>query len=80
MEEAIPLGNMTDLHYYARSLVNMKKAEEGFKVFKLNYDKRPDELRRYDFRVHNFPCQAFLRFTASTSPYAVASASLIISF
>lgn len=44
MEEAIPLGNMTDLHYYARSLVNMKKAEEGFKVFKLNYDKHPGEF------------------------------------
>lgn len=44
MEEAIPLGNMIDLHYYARSLVSMKKAEESFKVFKLNYDRHPNEF------------------------------------
>jgi hypothetical protein len=42
MEEALPYGNVTDLHYYGRTLVNMKQAEEAFKVFKLNYDKYPN--------------------------------------
>jgi tetratricopeptide (TPR) repeat protein len=42
MEEALPLGNVTDIHYYGRSLLNLKQAEEAFKVFKLNYDKHPN--------------------------------------
>ena len=44
MEEALPLGNVTDVHYYGRTLVNMKKADEAFKVFKMNYDKHPNEF------------------------------------
>ena len=42
MEEAIPLGNVTDVHYYARTLVNIKENKEAFRVFKLNYDKNPN--------------------------------------
>ena len=42
MEEALPYGNITDIHYYGRSLLNMKEADEAFKVFKLNYDKHPN--------------------------------------
>jgi hypothetical protein len=42
MEEAIPLGTVTDVHFYGRALVNMKQAHEAFKVFKLNYDKHPN--------------------------------------
>ena len=43
MEEAIPLGNMIDVHFYARQLLNLKQTEEAFKIFKLNYDKYPDQ-------------------------------------
>jgi len=42
MEEALPLGNATDVHYYGRSLVSMKQTDEAFKVFKLNYEKNPN--------------------------------------
>lgn len=42
MEEAIPLGNVTDLHYYGRTLLNSKEGEEALKVFKLNYEKNPN--------------------------------------
>ncbi|MEX1238392.1 MAG: DUF2911 domain-containing protein [Cyclobacteriaceae bacterium] len=42
MEEALPLGNATDIHYYGRSLLNLKQADEAFKVFRLNYDKHPN--------------------------------------
>jgi hypothetical protein len=42
MEEAIPIGNVSDVHYYGRTLVNMKQSEEAFKIFKLNYDKHPN--------------------------------------
>ena len=43
MEEAIPLGNMTDIHFYGRQLINLNQVDDAFKVFKANYDKHPDE-------------------------------------
>lgn len=42
MEEAIPLGTVTDVHYYGRTLLTMKQNDEAFKVFKFNYDKNPN--------------------------------------
>lgn len=43
MDEAIPLGTMNDVHFYARQLVNMKQFDEALKVFHLNYNKFPKE-------------------------------------
>lgn len=43
MKEALPLGNMNDLHQYGRSLLRQKKAKEAFEVFKLNNEKYPTE-------------------------------------
>lgn len=42
MEEAIPLGNVMDLHNYGRTLLNMKENDEALKVFRLNYEKNPN--------------------------------------
>jgi tetratricopeptide (TPR) repeat protein len=42
MEEAIPLGTVTEVHYYGRQLLIMKETEEAFKVYKSNYDKYPN--------------------------------------
>lgn len=42
MEEALPLGDVRDVHFYGRSLLDMKKADEAFKVFKLNYERHPN--------------------------------------
>lgn len=42
MAEAIPLGDVTDVHFYGRTLLNMKQSDEAFKVFKFNYDKHPN--------------------------------------
>jgi len=44
MKEALPLGQMTDVHQYARLLLTMKKPQEAFDAFKLNYDKHPNEF------------------------------------
>ena len=44
MNEAIPLGSVTDVHYYGRTLLNLKQAEEAFKVWKANYEKFPNEF------------------------------------
>jgi tetratricopeptide (TPR) repeat protein len=42
MEEAIPMGTMLDVHYYARSLGAQKQIDEAFKVYKANYEKYPN--------------------------------------
>ena len=42
MQEAIPLGTVTDVHYWGRALLNLKQKDEAFKVFKFNYDKNPN--------------------------------------
>jgi tetratricopeptide (TPR) repeat protein len=44
MKKALPLGNMIDLHQYGRQLLNMKMNKEAFDVFKLNYDKNPNQF------------------------------------
>ena len=44
MKEALPLGQMTEVHQYARQLLMQKKAKDAFDAFKLNYDKHPGEF------------------------------------
>jgi hypothetical protein len=44
MKEALPMGTVQQLHAYARQLVQLKKSKEAFEVFKLNYDKNPNEF------------------------------------
>jgi tetratricopeptide (TPR) repeat protein len=42
MEEAIPYGTVQEVHFYARTLLNQKQAQEAVKVFKMNYEKFPN--------------------------------------
>lgn len=44
MKEALPLGQMNEIHQYARQLLMEKKSKEAFDAFKLNYDKHPGEF------------------------------------
>ena len=44
MQEAIPLGTMLDVHFYARQLMTMNQAVEAYKVFKANFDKFPNQF------------------------------------
>ena len=44
MQEAVPLGTVTDVHYYGRTLLGMKQVDEAFKVYKANYEKFPNEF------------------------------------
>lgn len=44
MKEALVLGNVGQIHGYARQLLLQKKQKEAFDVFKLNYDKNPNEF------------------------------------
>jgi tetratricopeptide (TPR) repeat protein len=44
MKKALPYGSMNELYFYARGLTREKKGKEAFEVFKINYDKHPDEF------------------------------------
>jgi tetratricopeptide (TPR) repeat protein len=45
MKKAIPYGNEFELHGYALQLLAQKKNQEAFNVFKINYNKHPNEFR-----------------------------------
>lgn len=42
MKEALPLGNMGQIHQYARQLLAQKRNQDAFNAFKLNFDKNPN--------------------------------------
>lgn len=44
MEEAIPLGQIFELHQYGRQLLAEKKPENALKVFQANHNKHPNEF------------------------------------
>ncbi len=44
MKKALPYGNMNDLHTYARSLIALKKPREALDIFKMNYQKNPNQV------------------------------------
>lgn len=44
MKEAVPMGNMNELHQYARTLLQQKRTKDAYAVFKVNYDKNPNQF------------------------------------
>ncbi|HEY8783588.1 MAG TPA: DUF2911 domain-containing protein [Mucilaginibacter sp.] len=44
IKKALPYGSLNELYFYARGLTRAKKGKEAFEVFKINYDKHPDEF------------------------------------
>lgn len=44
MKEAMPLGNMVQVHQYGRQLLQQKKSKEALEVFKMNMAKYPNQF------------------------------------
>jgi len=44
MKKAYPLATLLQLNTYARNLMRQKKNKEAFDVYKMNYDKYPDDI------------------------------------
>ena len=44
MKKALPYGSVNELYFYARGLTRAKKGKEALEIFKINYDKHPDEF------------------------------------
>jgi Protein of unknown function (DUF2911) len=43
-KKALPYGSLNEVYYYGRSLARSKKGKEAFEIFKINYDKHPDQF------------------------------------
>lgn len=44
MQKALPFGNMNEIHQYGRQLLGLKQYKQAFDVFKMNYDKNPNQF------------------------------------
>jgi tetratricopeptide (TPR) repeat protein len=44
MKKALPYGTMNELYFYARNLTRHKQSKQAFEIFKLDYDKHPNEF------------------------------------
>lgn len=44
MKKALPYGSMFEIHQYGRQLLASKKTKEALDVFKMNYDKNPNQF------------------------------------
>jgi hypothetical protein len=44
MKKALPLATLKELHEYGESLIKQKKNTAAFEVFKMNYDKHPNDI------------------------------------
>ncbi|HVT86084.1 MAG TPA: DUF2911 domain-containing protein [Chitinophagaceae bacterium] len=44
MKKALPFASMNEIHQYGRSLIAQKKPKEALEVFKMNYDKNPNQF------------------------------------
>jgi len=44
MKEAVPLGNMNQIHQHGRSLLAQKQNKEALEVFKTNFEKNPNQF------------------------------------
>lgn len=44
MKDALPLATEQEAHVYGRQLVSQKRYKEALDVFKMNYDKHPDDF------------------------------------
>ncbi len=44
MKKALPMANMNEIHQYGRQLLAQRKSKEALDVFKMNYDKNPNQF------------------------------------
>jgi hypothetical protein len=44
MKKALPYADIAQIHQYGRQLLTQKKPKEAFDIFKMNYDKHPNEF------------------------------------
>lgn len=44
MKKALPMATLLQLNSYGRTLVRQKKYKEAFEIYKLNYDKNPNDI------------------------------------
>jgi len=54
MKKALPLATMLQLNNYGRNLLKQKKTKEAFDIYKMNYDKFPNDIYTRLGMVHAY--------------------------
>ena len=44
MKEAMPIANIDEMHAYGKALIQQKKLKDALDIFKLNYQRHPDQF------------------------------------
>ena len=44
MTKGLPYANLNEVYAYGRTLTRSKKGKQAFDIFKMNYDKHPDQF------------------------------------
>ena len=74
MKKAYPLATTLQLYSYGRGLENQKRNAEAIVVYKMNYDKNPDDLYSLLAITRGYTLQGntkeALKYANKTLPYA----------
>ncbi len=79
MKKALPYGSVNELYFYARGLARQKKGKEAFEIFKMNYDKHPNEFLTNMGLVRGYSAigdyKTALTYAQKAQPQAVGQAN-----
>lgn len=83
IDEALPMGSITELHQYGRRMIAMKNPARALKIFQLNYKKNPNVFttnvglgRAYSANGDYKKAAAYLRAALKQSPDEANTASV----
>lgn len=54
MKIALPMATVIQLNTYGRSLAKQNKSKEAFEIFKMNYDKNPNDIYAVDGMIRGY--------------------------
>jgi len=74
MKEALPMGEMVEIHLYARRLLAQKRTQEALEIFKLNAQKYPKEFTTMVGLVRGYSAAGDFKQALSTAKSALAQA------
>lgn len=74
MKEALPIGEMMEIHLYARRLLAQKRTKEALEIFKLNAQKNPKEFTTMVGLVRGYSAAGDFKQALSTAKSALSEA------
>jgi len=74
MKKALPLANMNELHQYGRQLLAQKRNKEALEIFKMNYDKNPNQFTTMMGLARGYSANADFKNALKYAQQALANA------